>query len=185
MVLLAAPCLGLAGTLVGSVTPPNSRHELLGTLFALGVCLVLAVILLGLGVLCVNALLVPKTLLVTEDGIELRWLGKRLGNVPFLNVEDVVVKTRGMAGQTADSAFWQGFFAGGLIAGYVARSRFNPHEPIGFIIKLSDADDPDTFWPRGLFARKQIKRLDVHYYWKLPHKKLVDKIRRALPRDTQ
>jgi hypothetical protein len=132
-----------------------------------------------------HPLLLPKTLVITEDGIELRWFGKRLGNVPFVNVEDVVVKTRAMAGQTADGAFWQSFFAGGLIAGYVARSRFNPHEPIGFIIQLAHAHDPDTIWPRGLFAREQLKRVDVNYYWKVPHKKLVDRICKALARDSQ
>ena len=47
LLLVSIPCFGLAGTLVGSVTLPKDSHEALGTLFALGVCMVLAVILLG------------------------------------------------------------------------------------------------------------------------------------------
>jgi hypothetical protein len=88
-----------------------------------------------------------------------------------------------LAGQTADSAFQDAFFVGGLIGAIIARSRFDPDEPIGFIIKLLDADDPDTFWPKGVFGKRHRKRLDVPYYWKLPHGRLVEKIRDALSRD--
>lgn len=182
LLLVSIPCFGLAGTLVGSVTLPKDSHEALGTLFALGVCMVLAVILLVLGVLCMNATLLPKTLEVTDEGIELRWFTKRLGNVPFANLKQVRVKTRAMAGQTADSVSFQAFLAGGVIAAMVARNRFDPDEPIGFIIQLAKADDPDTFWPRGIFKRAEKKRLEVHYYWQVPHTRLVQKIDKALSR---
>jgi hypothetical protein len=180
--LIVMPCLGVAGTVVGAVTLPKDGHEALGTLCAFGVCLALLVITFALGVLCLNATLLPKTLEVTEDGIELRWFAKRLGHVPFANMKGVTVKTRAMAGETANTAFWQAFFAGGLIGGLIAQRRFDPNEPIGFIIKLIDADDPDTSWPRGLFKSAPHKRLDVHYYWKLPHARLVQKIDAALVR---
>jgi hypothetical protein len=180
--LIATPCLALAGTFVGTVTPPRDRQELLGTLFAMGVCLALAIVLLALGVLCLNASLLPKTLEITDEGVELRWFTKRLGRVPFANMRGVLVKTRAMAGETADSAFWNAFFAGGWIAGMMARSRFDPDEPVGLVIKLRDAQDPDTFWPRGIFRRDPRKRLDVHYYWQLPHGQLVEKIAKALSR---
>jgi hypothetical protein len=180
--LLAAPCLALAGTFVGTVTPPHNRQELLGTLFAMGVCLALAVVLLALGVLCLNASLLPRTLEITDEGVELRWFTKRLGRVPFANMRGVLVKTRAMAGETTDSAFWSAFFAGGWIAGMMARSRFDPDEPVGLVIKLRDAQDPNTFWPRGIFRRGPRKRLDVHDSWKLPHGQLVEKIGKALAR---
>jgi hypothetical protein len=178
--LIATPCLGLVGTVVGSVTAPKDAHDLLGTLCALGVCLAMAVATLGLGVLCLHATLLPKTLEITKEGIELRWFKKRLGKVPFANVKDVFVKTRAMAGETAGWAFWQGFLSGGLIGGFLAQSRFDPNEPIGFVIRLADGRDPDTFWPRGFFQRGQIKRLELHYYWKLPHGRLVEKIAKAV-----
>jgi hypothetical protein len=180
--LLAAPCLGLAGTAVGSVTPPGDRHELLGTLFAMGVCLALAAVMLALGLLCLNASLLPMTLEITDEGVRLYWLSRQLGNIPFANMKGVIVKTRAMAGETADSAYWNGFFAGGLIGGAVAQSRFDPDESVGFIIKLVDADDPDTFWPKGIFGKGPRKRLEASDSWKLPHGRLVEKIRTALSR---
>jgi hypothetical protein len=180
--LVATPCCALLGTVAGSVTPPKDAHDLLGTLCALGVCLAMAVGTLALGVLCLHATLLPRTLEVTDEGIELRWFKKRLGKVPFANVRDVYVKTRAMAGLTASGAFWQGFFAGGLIAGSIAQSRFDPNEPIGFVIKLADGDDPDTSWSKGFFQKGQRKRLELDYYWKLPHGRLVEKIANALAR---
>ncbi len=180
--LLAMPCLGLVGTVTGSVTLPQDRHEALGTLCAMGVCVAMLAVTLALGVLCLNATLLPKTLEVTEEGIELRWFRKRLGSVPFANVKEVIVKTRSMAGQTADGVSAQAMFTGGFIAAMIARSRFDPNEPIGFIIKLFDADDTDTSWPKGLFRKDLRKQIDVGYYWKLPHRKLVDRIDKALTR---
>jgi hypothetical protein len=182
LLLLSMPCLGLAGTMVGWVTLPKDSHETLGTLCVLGFSLVLAAVLLALGVLCMKATLLPKTLEITDEGIELRWFTKRLGKVPFANMKNAIVKTRAMAGQTADSASFQAFLAGGFIAAMIARNRFDPNEPIGFIIQLEKAGDPDTFWPRSIFKRSQKKRLEVHYYWKVSHTRLVQKIDRALSR---
>ena len=65
--LIGTPCLALVGTLFGQVTPPKSSHEVLEVVVMLGVCLVMAVALLGLAVLCLNATLLPKTLHVTDD----------------------------------------------------------------------------------------------------------------------
>jgi hypothetical protein len=64
----------------------------------------------------------------------------------------------------------------------IARSRFDPNEPIGFIVQLEKATDPDTFWPVGIFNRGLKKRLEVNYYWKVPHTRLVQKIDKALSR---
>ena len=182
LVVLAAPCIGLLGVAVGGVTTPKGGQEVLEALFMLGVCLVMAAATLALGVLCLNATLLPKTLEIADDGVELRWFKKRIGWVPFANVKDVFVKTRAMAGQTAEQAFWQASFRGGWIAGLIARSRFNPNESIGFVIKLADGGDPDTFWPKGFFKKQQKKRLEVLYYWKLPHDRLVEKIAKAAAR---
>ena len=182
LLLIATPCLGLAGTVVGAVETPKDGHELLGTLCMLGVCLAMAAALLGLGVLCMHDTLLPKTLEITDEGLELRWFKKRLGRVPFTNVKDVFVKTRAMAGQTAQGAYWQGFLSGGLIGGFLAQSRFDPDESIGFVIRLADASDPDTAWPKGFFKKDQKKRLEVHYYWKQPHGRLVEKIAKAVAR---
>ncbi len=182
LLLVATPCFALVGTVFGSVTAPKDGHDLLGTLCALAVCLAMAVATLALGVLCLHATLLPKTLEITDEGIELRWFKKRLGKVPFGNVKDVIVKTRAMAGQTAGGAFWQGFLSGGLIGGFIAQSRFDPNESIGFVIKLADGSDPDTSWPKGFFQKEQKKRLEVHYYWKLSHGRLVEKIASAVAR---
>jgi hypothetical protein len=182
LLLLATPCCALLGTFAGSVTPPRDTNDLLGTLCVLGVLLAMAFAALALGVLCMHATLLPKTLEITDEGIELRWFKKRLGKVPFANVKDVYVKTRAMAGQTAAGAFWQGFYAGGFIAAYAAQSRFDPNESIGFVIKLADDRDPDTFWPKGFFQKDQKKRLEVRYYWKLSHGRLVEKIANAVAR---
>src|SRR5580700_10818100 len=162
--LIVMPCLGIAGTFVGLVSAPTDAHDLLGTLCELGVCLAMAITMLALGVLCLHATLLPKTLEITNDGIELRWFKKRLGRVPFANVKDVFVKTRGMAGQTAQGAYWQGFLSGGLVGGFLAQSRFDPDESIGFVIKLMDGSDPDTNWPKGFFRKDQNKRLEVYHY---------------------
>ncbi len=180
--LVLTPCLALAGTLVGSVAPPRDGHDALGALCALGVLMVMALGTLGLGVLCLHATLLPKRLEISDEGIHLYWFRKELGRVPFANMREVIVKTRAMAGETADKAFWQASFAGGWIAGMVARRRFDPNEPIGFIIKLADADDPDTFWPKKFFGGGINKRLDVPYYWKVKHDRLVQKIAKALAR---
>jgi hypothetical protein len=80
------------------------------------------------------------------------------------------------------TAFWQAFFAGGLIGGLIAQSRFDPNEPVGFIIKLVDADSPDTYWPRAFFKSPPHKQLDVLYHWRIPHPRLVKKIEAALAR---
>ena len=182
MLLFATPCFGLIGMAFGGVTAPEGRHELLETLVMLGVCLFMAAATLALGVLCLNATLLPKTLEIADDGVELRWFKKRLGWVPFANVKDVFVKTRAMAGQTAQQAFWQASFRGGFIAGYIAQSRFDPNESIGLVIKLADGDDPDTFWPNGFFKKQPKKRVEVLYNWKLPHERLVEKIAKAAAR---
>ncbi len=182
LLLVATPCFALAGTAVGSVTPPKDFNDLLGTLCAFGVCLAMMVATLALGVLCLNATLLPKTLEITDEGIELRWFKKRLGKVPFANVKDVFVKTRAMAGQTAAGAFWEASFRGGLIGGLIAQSRFDPDESIGFVIKLVDSSDPDTTWPKGFFRKDPKKRLEVDYYWKLSHGRLVEKIASAVAR---
>jgi hypothetical protein len=182
LLLVAAPCLAIVGTAAGSVTLPKDGHEVLETLIMLGVCLAMAVATLALGVLCLHATLLPKTLEITDEGIELFWFTKRLGKVPFTNVKEAFVKTRAMAGQTAEGAAAQAFFTGGWIAGMVAQSRFDPNESIGIVIKLADGSDPDTFWPKGLFKKAQKKRLEVDYYWKLPHGKLVEKIAKAVER---
>src|SRR5215831_15339859 len=71
--LIAAPCLGLVGTVVGGVTPPKNGHEILGTLCVLGVCIALAAATLALGVLCLHATLLPKTLEIADEGVELFW----------------------------------------------------------------------------------------------------------------
>ena len=76
------------------------------------------------------------------------------GRVPFTNVKDVFVKTRGMAGQTAQGAYWQGFLSGGLVGGFLAQSRFDPDESSGFVIKLADSRDLDTFWPKGASSKR-------------------------------
>jgi hypothetical protein len=180
--LLATPCLGLVGTVFGCVTLPTTAHDALGTLFVAGVAMLMALGTLILGVLCLNATLLPKTLHIGEDRLEFFWFSKQLGQVPYANVKEVIVKTRAMAGQTANSAFWQGFLAGGLIAGLIASRRFNPHEPIGIIIKLVKAHDPDTFWPQGWFRKADTKQIEALYIWKLPHPRLVDKISKALDR---
>jgi hypothetical protein len=182
LLLIAAPCIALAGTAVGSVTPPQDFHDLLGTLCVLGVSLAMMAATLALGVLCLNASLLPKTLEINDEGIELRWFKKRLGMIPFANVKDVFVKTRAMAGQSAEGAFWQASLRGGLIGGLIAQSRFDPNESIGFVIRLADSNDPDTFWPKGIFGKQQKKRLEVHYYWRLPHDRLVEKIASAVAR---
>jgi hypothetical protein len=78
--LIVMPCLGLIGSVFGSVTLPKDRQELLGTLCAMGVCLAMMAATLGLGVLCLNATLLPKTLELTDEGIELRWFRKKLGS---------------------------------------------------------------------------------------------------------
>jgi hypothetical protein len=180
--LIATPCLALIGALFGQVIPPKNSREVLEIVVGLGVCLVMAVALLGLGVLCLNATLLPKTLHVTDDALQLFWFKKQIGEVPFGNLKEVIVLTRAMAGQTADKAWAQAFFSGGLIAATIARSRFKPDEPIGFIIRVADPDDPDMFWPKGFFKRKNPKRIEVRYYWKSPHPALVQKVSTALSR---
>lgn len=183
--LLAMPCLGIVGTVFGAVTPPHDSHEALGILFVLGVLLVMAFSMLALGTFCMNATLLPRTLRVADGNLEFFWFRKQLGRIPLANVKNVIIKTRAMAGQTADKAYWNAFFAGGIIAATVARHRFDPNEPIGFIIQLVDARDPDTFWPRGIIKRFKStpgKRIEVDYYWKLPHRRLVEKITKALSR---
>ncbi len=180
--LIATPCLALLGTVTGSVEAPRDGHDLLGTLVAMAVCLAMAVAVIALGVLCLNASLLPKTLEVTKDGIELLWLGKRRGLIPFANVRDVYVQTRAMDGETAEGAYWQAFLAGGLIGGLIARSRFDPDEPVGFVIRLADGRDPDTSWPRSIFKKAPTRRIEVRYFWKLLHRRLVEKIARALAR---
>jgi hypothetical protein len=40
----------------------------------------------------------------------------------------------------------------------------------------------DTSWPRGFFQKDPKKRLEVHYYWKLPRGRLVEKIANAVAR---
>ena len=182
LLLVGAPCFGVVGMAFGSVTAPKGGREVLEIMVAAVVMFVLAVGLIALAVLCMHATLLPKTLEVTGDAVELRWFKKRLGRIPLVNVKDVFVKTRTMAGQTAEGAFGQAMFTGGLIAGLIAKSRFDPDEPIGFVIRLADADDPDTFWPRRLFGKAQRKRLEVLDYWRLPHGKLVEKIARAAAR---
>jgi hypothetical protein len=182
LLLIVTPCLGIVGTASGAVTLPKDGHEVLETLVMLGVCLVMGAATLALGVLCWHATLLPKTLAITDAGIELLWFTKRLGNVPFANVKEAFVKTRAMAGQTAQGAFWQGAFAGGLIGGLVAQSRFDPNESIGFVIKLEDGGDPDTFWPKPLFKKAQKRRLEVDDSWTLPHGQLVEKISKAAAR---
>src|SRR5579872_7234815 len=77
LLLVATPCFALVGTVFGSVTAPKDGHDLLGTLCALAVCLAMAVATLALGVLCLHATLLPKTLEITDEGIELRWFKKR------------------------------------------------------------------------------------------------------------
>lgn len=182
LLLIGTFFFALVGTAIGSVTPPKDFHDLLGTLCVLGVSLAMMATTLGLGVFCLHASLLPKTLEITDEGIELRWFKKQLGNIPFANVKEVFVKTRAMAGQTAEGAFWQAAFRGGLIGGLIAQSRFNPDESIGFVIKLAKDRDPDTFWPRGYFQKNQKKRIEVAYYWKLPHERLVEKIASAVAR---
>jgi hypothetical protein len=95
-------------------------------------------------------------------------------------VKDVFVKTRAMAGQTAQGAYWDGFFRGGLIGGFVAQSRFDPDESIGFVIQLADSKDPDTLWPKSIFKKAHKKRLEVDYYWIMSHERLVEKITQAV-----
>ncbi|HZZ82571.1 MAG TPA: hypothetical protein VFE62_28995 [Gemmataceae bacterium] len=182
ILLVGTPCIAGAGTLFGSVSPPRDANELKGTLCVLAVCLAMAAATLSLGVLCLNATLLPRTLEITNEGIELRWFQKKLGNVPFANVKEVFVKTRAMAGETAEGAYWQAFLTGGFIAATIARNRFNPNEPIGIVITLMDGKDPDTFWPRTLFKKNHKKRLEVLYHWKLPHKRIVEKITKAVSR---
>ena len=87
-----------------------------------------------------------------------------------------------MAGQTAEGVAAQAMFRGGWIAAMVARSRFKPDEPIGFIIRVADPDDPDMFWPKGFFKRKNPKRIEVRYFWKSPHPAIVQKVSTALSR---
>ncbi len=182
-VLLATPCLGLIGSLFGPVPLPHGSHELLEALFMLGVCLVMAVATLALGVLCLNATLLPKTLCVTDNALQLFWLKKQIGEVPFANIkESDLVLTRAMAGQTAEGVAAQAMFRGGWIAAAVAQSRFKPDEPIGFVIRVVDPGDPDMFWPKGFFKRKNPKRIEVRCYWKSPHPTVVRKIAVALAR---
>ena len=186
LLLIGTPCLGLIGMAFGLVTGPTDAHDLLGTLCALGVCLAMAAATLALGVLCLHATLLPRTLAITDEGIELLRFGKRLGKIPFANIKDVFVQTRAMAGQTAQGAYWQGFLRGGLIGGFIAQSRFDPDESIGFVIKLAKSSDPTTSWPRGLFKgffkKQQPKRLEVLDYWKLSHGRLVEKIAKEVSR---
>jgi hypothetical protein len=184
--LLLLPCVGVGLALIGKMTPPtNNAQDLLGALCVLGLCLAMAFATLGLGVLCLHATILPKTLQISDDGLLLFWGKKKLGEVPFANVKDVMVKTRAMAGQTANSAFWQGFLQGGLIGGAMARSRFDPNESVGIVIRLADPEDADTFWPKGLFKSDKKKRLEVDYCWELSHTKLVEKIATALSRHKQ
>jgi hypothetical protein len=182
LLLIGAFFFALVGTAIGSVEPPKDFHDLLGTLCMLGVSFAMMGGTLALGVFLLNASLLPKTLEITGEGIELRWFKKQIGNIPLDNVKDVIVKTRAMAGQTAQGAFWQASLRGGLIGGLIAQSRFNPDEPIGFIIKLATDRDPDTFWPRGYFQKSQKKRIEVAYYWTVPHDRLVEKIDSAVAR---
>jgi hypothetical protein len=182
VLLIGAPCLALIGMLFGQVIPPKNPREALEIVVGLGVCLVLAVALLGLGVLCMNATFLPKTLHVADDVLQLFWFKKQIGEVPYANIKEVIVLTRAMAGQTAGGAWAQGFFSGGLIGATIAQSRFKPDEPIGFVIRITDPDDPDMFWPKGFFKRKNPKRIEVRYYWKSPHPAIVQKISTALSR---
>jgi hypothetical protein len=182
LLLIATPCLGVVGMAFGAVSAPKGPQEIPEIVFMLEVCLVLAAALLGLGVLCMHATLLPKTVEVNDEAVELRWFKRRLGRVPLANVRDVFVQTRAMAGQTAQGAFEQGAFRGGLIGGLVAQSRFDPNETIGFVIRLADGDDPDTFWPKGFFGKAPKKRLEVFHYWKVPHDRLVEKIAKAAAR---
>jgi hypothetical protein len=180
--LIATPCLALVGALCGQVIPPKGSHEVLEVVVGLGVCLVMAVALLGLALLCLHATVLPKTLHVTDDALQLFWFNKQIGEVPFANLKEVIVLTRAMAGQTADKAWSQAFFAGGVIAATIARSRFKPDEPIGFIIRVADPDDPEMVWPKGFFKRKNPKRIEVRYFWKSPHPAIVQKVSAALSR---
>src|ERR1700722_5706116 len=94
--LIATPCIALVGTLFGQVIPPKGSHEVLEVVFMLGVCLVMAVALLGLAMLCLHATLLPKTLHVTDDALQLYWFKKQIGEVPFGNLKEVIVLTRAM-----------------------------------------------------------------------------------------
>ena len=180
--LIGTPCLALIGMLFGLVIPPKNPHEVLEIVVGLGVCLALAVALLGVGVLCMTATFLPKTLHVADDALRLFWFKKQIGEVPFANLKEIIVLTRAMAGQTAEGVWARAFFSGGLIAATIARSRFKPDEPIGFVIRITDPEDPDTFWPKGFFKRKNPKRIEVRYYWKSPHPAIVQKVSAALSR---
>jgi hypothetical protein len=183
--LVLTPCIGVVAIAFGSMARPTDAHDYLATLCMVGICMALGAALLAVGVLAMHATLLPKTLAITAEGIELRWFKKRLGKIPFANMKDVYVKTRAMAGQTAGRAFWQGFLAGGLIGGLAAQSRFDPNESIGFIIKLADSSDPDTSWPKGFFQKELKKRLEVNHYWVMSHRQLVERIADAVARHKQ
>ncbi len=182
VLLIGTPCLALGATALGQATPPKGGREWLGVLFVFGVLVLLATALLGLAALCMHTTLFPRTLSLADDSLVLLWGKKRLGQVPFANIEDVIVKTRAMAGDTAEKAYWQSWWAGGALAGMAARARFNPDESVGFIIRLTSGNDPGTFWPKGFFRPNKKTRLDVHYFWELPHGELVERIMKEVKR---
>ncbi len=180
--LIATPFLALLGTLFGQVTPPKSSHEVLEIIVGLGACVVMAVGMSALGVLCLNATILPRTLHVAADALQLFWFKKKIGEIPYTNIKDANVLTRAMAGQTAQGTWAQALFRGGIIAATIAQSRFKPDEPIGFVIRVTDPDNLDMFWPKGFFKRKNPKRIEVRYYWTSPHPVVVQKIAAALSR---
>lgn len=179
---LLMTCFCMAGVVFGNTALSGTTEDMTFAFCFLGTTLGFGLLALLSGIVCLQRTLLPKTLHITDDGLLLFWFSKQVGNVPFANVKDVLVKTRAMAGETADGAVWQGFLAGGIIGAIIARSRFDPDESIAFVIRLSRADDPNTFWPRGFFQAAKRKRLDVHYSWELSHAGLVQKIAAAFSR---
>src|SRR5579862_4796295 len=71
ILLIATPCFGLAGVVIGSVSAPTDSQDLWGTLCMVGICFAMAAAMLGLGVLCLHATLLPKTLGITDESLEL------------------------------------------------------------------------------------------------------------------